>query len=68
MIRFMYFYGPVEIAGFIIPIILGSFVLLSSALLAEISLLIFYFSWLVGFLFNFLNSVWSSRIFCSFEW
>ena len=41
--------------------------LLSSALLAVISLSIFDFSWLVGFLFNFLNFVWSSRIFCSFE-
>ena len=41
-----------------------SFVLLSSALLAVISLLTFDFSWLVGFLFNFLNFVWSSRIFC----
>ena len=67
MIRFIYFYGPVKIAMFIIPI-LGSFMLLSSALLAVISLLIFDFSWLVGFLFNFLNFVWSSRIFCSFEW
>ena len=61
MIRFMYFYGPEKRAGF-------SFVLLSSALLAVISLLIIDFSWLVGFLFSFLNFVWSSRIFCSFEW
>ena len=36
MVRFMYFYGPVKIAGFI--------VLLSSALLAVISLLTFDFS------------------------
>ena len=42
--------------------------LLSSALLAVNSFLIFDFSWLVGFLFNFLNFVWSSRIFCCFEW
>ena len=36
--------------------------LLSSALLAVISLLIFDFSWLMEFLRNFLNFVWSSRI------
>ena len=34
----MYFYGPVKIAGFIITNYLGRFVLLSSALLAVISL------------------------------
>ena len=64
MIRFIYFYGPVKIAG----LILGSFVLLRSALLVVISLLIFDFNWLVGFLLNILNVIWSSRIFCSFEW